>query len=145
VARANGYQGDMRDLSVSKAYDIARTEYWNKAGLEYVDEHCPRVAEELFDTGYNMGAKVAAVFLQRSLNVLNRSGQDYDDISVDGEIGPRTGEALRLFCFKRGPDGETVLLRMLNSLQGARYIEIAENREANETFVFGWFLKRVAI
>jgi hypothetical protein len=35
------------------------------------------------------------------------------------------------------------MLRALNSLQGARYIDIGESRPANEDFMFGWFLHRV--
>ena len=49
----------------------------------------------------------------------------------------QTIDALRRLLAVRGAAGETVLLRALNSLQGARYIEIAEGRQANEGFVFG--------
>ena len=44
----------------------------------------------------------------------------------------------------RGQAGEKVLLRALNSSQAVRYLELAEQREANETFLFGWLAGRVA-
>ena len=41
-------------------------------------------------------------------------------------------------------DGEVVLVRALNSLQGAFYVELAEKRQKDEAFVYGWLLNRVA-
>jgi hypothetical protein len=35
------------------------------------------------------------------------------------------------------------MLRALNALQGARYIDIAEGRPSQEAFTYGWFLHRV--
>ncbi|MDQ4651164.1 putative peptidoglycan-binding domain-containing protein, partial [Klebsiella pneumoniae] len=43
-----------------------------------------------------------------------------------------------------GKEGEQVLLRALNCSQGARYLELAEGREANEDFLYGWVKERVA-
>ena len=40
-------------------------------------------------------------------------------------------------------EGEQVLLRALNCSQGARYLELAEGREANEDFLYGWVKERV--
>ena len=66
-------------------------------------------------------------------------------LEADGVIGPATLGALQAFLAQRGAEGETVLLRMLNALQGARYIEISDSRPANEDFTFGWFRTRVAM
>jgi lysozyme family protein len=41
-----------------------------------------------------MGVGTASIFLQRSLNVLNRQARDYADIKVDGWIGTKTIAAL---------------------------------------------------
>ena len=51
--------------------------------------------------------------------------------------------ALRRLLAVRGAAGEGVLLKALNALQGARYIELAEGRAANESFLFGWLDARV--
>ncbi|WP_275673085.1 putative peptidoglycan-binding domain-containing protein, partial [Escherichia coli] len=42
-------------------------------------------------------------------------------------------------------DGERVMLTALNCTQGDRYLELAEKREANESFVYGWLKERVAV
>lgn len=144
VARANGYTGDMRDLSKDVALSFYREEYWAGPGFDLVADYSQRIAEELFDTGVNMGTNTAAMFLQRSLNALNRQGADYPDLKADGDIGPATIAALAAFLRIRGRDGDVVLCRMLNALQGARYVSIAETTPSSERFVFGWFLQRVA-
>jgi len=38
-----------------------------------------------------------------------------------------------------------VLCRALNCLQGAYYIELAERREKDERFVYGWLKNRVVL
>lgn len=144
VSRAAGWQGTMRDLPRELALAIYRKRYWTMPGFEAVAAVVPDVAAELFDTGVNMGPMVATLFLQRSLNALNRQGRDWPDLVVDGSIGPATLAALRGLRNVRGPAGDVVLLKALNALQGARYIEIAEGRPRNESFVFGWLLSRVA-
>lgn len=145
VARRHGYTGPMRTLPVSLAKGIYRADYWDAQNLNAVAMFSRRIALEMFDTGVNMGISQAGEFLQMSLNAFNRQATDYPDVEVDGEIGQATINALAAFIRRRGKDGETVLLRALNALQGAAYIELAERREKDERFVFGWFLQRVAI
>ncbi|HGV2852360.1 TPA: putative peptidoglycan-binding domain-containing protein, partial [Escherichia coli] len=105
----------------------------------------PDIAAELCDTGVNMGPTVASRMLQRWLNVFNQQGRLYPDMDTDGRIGPRTINALRAYLQKRGKDGELVLVKALNCTQGDRYLELAEKREANESFVYGWMKERVAV
>ena len=145
VARKHGYDGDMRDLPLELAFSIYKKDYWDVNRLSEIELISPSIAKEVADTGVNMGVKVAAKFLQRALNTLNLKGELYKDLAVDGAIGDITINALVLYLSHRGKQGELVLLRMLNSLQGARYIEITEAREANEDFIFGWFLNRVVV
>jgi lysozyme family protein len=146
-ARANGYNADMRKMPQSVARYIYQRQYWDLLNLDAVADLSQPVAEEIFDTAVNCGQGIAGKFLQRALNVLNREEADYADVRVDGLVGPLTVQSLRAFLGKRGADGEEVLLRVLNCLQGARYVEIAEgpNRKKNEKFVFGWFKQRVKI
>lgn len=144
VARAHGFTGSMRNLTKAQALDIYRRAYWSSPRFDQVASRSPRVAEELFDTGVNMGVGVAGRFLQRCLNALNREAADYPDLVVDGALGPASMHALDAYLRVRGKDGETVLYRMLNALQGARYVEIVEGRPSSERFAFGWFLHRVS-
>ena len=143
VARAHGFTGAMRDLPRDAARAIYRERYWTGPGFERIADIAPRLAAELFDTGVNMGPAVAIGFLQRSLNALNRGGSDWSDIAVDRRIGPKTLAALRTFLKLRGPSAEAVLVKAVNALQGARYIDLAEHRPANEAFAFGWLKHRV--
>lgn len=145
VARRHGYTGSMRALPVALAKGIYRADYWDAQNLNAVAMLSRRIAWELFDTGVNMGTSQAGEFLQMSLNAFNRQATDYPDIEVDGAIGSATLDALAAFLKRRGKDGETVLLRALNALQGAAYIELAERRDKDERFVFGWFLQRVRL
>lgn len=144
VARMQGYQGDMRYLSKGEASEIYRRIYWLAPRFEAVAERAPMLAEELFDTGINMGVGVATDFLQRALNALNRNGADYDDLSRDRKVGPATLKALDAFIGKRGrKNGEAVLIKAVEALQGARYLEIAEARQSQEAFVYGWLASRI--
>lgn len=144
VARAFGYQGDMRNLPRSTAEQIYLERYWTQPGFAKVNDLSAKVAEELLDTGVNMGPGVAARFLQRALNVLNQQGKTYPDVTVDGAIGAMTLAALKAFLNARGGPGEVVLVRMLNAQQSVRYMEIAEKNPTQEAFEFGWQFGRVA-
>ena len=143
VARAHGYRGDMRFYPRDEAAAVYRRIYWLRPGFDRVAEHAPGVAAELFDTGVNMGPGIAAGFLQRALNALNRGASDYADIAVDRKIGDSTIAALRRFVARRGEAGEKVLLKAIEALQGERYIKLAEDRPANEAFLYGWLANRI--
>jgi lysozyme family protein len=143
VARADGYTGDMRLLSRDRAAAIYRRHYWCGPCFDAVASRATALAAELFDTGVNMGPAVAAAFLQRALNALNRGASDYPDIAADGAIGPRTLAALDGFLARRGRVGETVLLKAVEALQGERYLSLAERRPAAEAFLYGWLANRI--
>jgi lysozyme family protein len=145
VARAHGYTGPMHQMPLDVAQRIYRADYWDALNLDGVAGISPAVADELFDTAVNCGAVIAGEFLQRALNAFNQRATLYPDVKVDGRIGPKTVDALRRFMAHRGRAGETVMMRALNALQGARYVRLAEIREKDETFVFGWMLNRVVI
>lgn len=145
TAKRNGYVGSMKTMTKAQAAAIYRSEYFVRPGYERVGQLSKAIAEELFDTGVNMGTGTASTFLQRSLRVLNREGVDYPDPGVDGALGNESIGALAAYLRIRGTDGELVLLTMLNALQGAKYIDLAEKKASNERFIFGWFKNRVVI
>lgn len=145
VARAHGYTGDMRSLTRETAVAIYNADYWTGPRFDQVSQVNMAVAVELTDTGVNMGPSVAAKFFQRCLNVFNVKQTLYPDIDADGQIGPRTIQAFKSFQAVRGAEGVNVMLKALNCLQGSRYIDLAEQRKANETFVYGWIKNRVEL
>lgn len=144
VARANGYAGQMAQMPLAIAKAIYKSAYWDSMRL---DQICAvagsHIAEELFDTGVNQGIGAASKYLQRALNALNQRGNAYGDIVVDGQIGDQTMYALRGYFRQRGAQGAVVLMRILNGLQCAFYVELVERREKDERFLYGWILNRV--
>src|SRR3546814_839027 len=145
VARRHGYTGPMRALPRAKAVAIYRQEYAIDPGFAAVAEIDPVVGEELFDTGVNMGPAVPSLWFQQALNALNNGARLYADTKEDGDIGPATLGAFRAYLKARGAEASEVMMKALNSLQGARYIELSRTRAANEAFTFGWLRTRVGM
>ena len=82
VARANGYEGDMRNLPLSEAKRIARKNYWDAVRA---DEMPDAARFDLFDAAYNSGVEQATKWLQRAAGAAD-----------DGIIGPKTILAVRM-------------------------------------------------
>lgn len=145
VARANGWKGPMRDLPLDLAKQIYKQQYWINPRFDQVNTLSPLIAEELLDTGVNCGVAFAKPLLQRALNLLNNQGKGgWPDLAVDGIYGSATLGALKIFLAKRGKDGEKVMLKVLNIMQGQRYIEICERNPTQEQFFYGWISNRIA-
>ena len=144
VARANGYQGDMRSLPIGLARSIYERRYVIEPKFDQVVAIHEGIGAELVDSGVNMGPSRPAEFLQRWLNAFNKQGSKYADVFVDGRLGPVSLDALRKFLAWRGQvEGGKVMLRALNSAQAMRYLDIAEANKTQEDFVYGWILNRV--
>jgi lysozyme family protein len=144
VARKFGYLGKMNKMPEEIAIQIYAKRYWNKMCCDQISAVDGELAGKLMDVAVNMGVRRATRFLQQSLNVLNNKQKYYSDIAVDGMMGPGTLTAFSCYSLKRGPTGMRVLFKMINCLQGAFYIKLAERREKDERFVYGWFRNRVA-
>lgn len=145
VARANGYHGDMRHYPREMAVAVYLKKYWTSPGFDRVALVSVPIAEELFDTGVNMGVAWPPLMLQQALNGLNAQGKHYRDIAEDGDIGPATLGALAAFLKRRGSSGVKVMLKALNVLQGARYFAITNARVKNEDFLYGWLANRIEL
>lgn len=76
VARRVGYRGEMRDMPVELAKQIARREYWDTVRADLVPD---AVRFDLFDAAYNSGPTQAVKWLQRAVYV-----------EADGVFGPKT-------------------------------------------------------
>jgi len=124
---------DIRNLSLQDAKEIYYRDFWQVNGLDNILKY--EVAAELFDTGVNMGVGIASRFLQEALNLMNRNGQNFQDLKVDGQIGPATISAYRKV-------DDRILLKVLNGLQFERYKSICEKNPSQEKYFNGW-MKRV--
>lgn len=145
VARQNGYFGDMRHYPREMAVAVYLKKYWQQPKFDSIGLINILVAEEMFDTSVNMGPSWGAIFLQQALNGLNMQGKLYPDLVEDGDIGPATRTALQKYLKKRGKEGEQVLLKAMNILQGARYFSISKARSKNEDFLYGWIRTRIEL
>ncbi len=113
--------------------EFYRTEFWNKIKGDILPSQL--IADELFESSINLGVPVASEFLQLTINLLNRNGNLYSDIKVDGIIGNQTLSALNK-CISA--NGEKIAFNLLNFYQAKRYIEIMERDRTQEIFI-GWF------
>lgn len=143
--RAMGWFGAVKDLDKETAFDLYYRRFVVLSGYQNIMSLSEQVAEELIDTAVNMGESWAGRFLQESLNAFNNEQKHYPDITVDGQVGPATVRTFRKFLEIRKTEGEVVMMRALNCLQGARYISLSQNYSKNERFVYGWLLNRVVI
>lgn len=142
-SKFNTSDADVIDREAAKIPDLQnavlafyKSNFWNVLSLDAVINQ--DIANELFDTAVNMSTNTAGEFLQRSLNVLNRNGQDYSDLLVDGKIGQKTITVLNAHKYPQ------TVLKVLNCLQGAKYISICEHNPSQEIFIRSW-MSRVAI
>jgi len=117
-----------------------KQQYWNRFMGDAIPDQ--GIAEELFDTGVNMGVSRAVEFLQEGINLLNRDQQNYPDILVDGKFGRNTLTALQNCLGQK--NGGAYLLKLMNILQGMHYIDYARKKPSQEKYMRGW-LNRVVI
>lgn len=117
--------------------ELYRTLYWMPVGGDRLADEA--LAIELMDTAVNMGVRRAARFLQEGLNLLNRNQRSWPDLVVDGWVGDKTFSALERCLRER--DGQPILLKILNTLQAERYLNIMRTNPSQERFARGW-LKR---
>lgn len=115
--------------------DFYKVNFWDVNKLDLFKSQA--LANEMFDTGVNMGTGVAARFLQEALNLCNKNQKLYPNISVDGVIGNGTLTAL-----SKAP--QDAVLNTLNLLQGEKYLKLMRANEVQEKFWRSW-LSRVFI
>ena len=139
VASDNGYDGPMNELPRFIAFDIYSDLYWDSVKADAMPI---ALAAEMVDNAINMGSGRAAEFLQKALNALNDKQRLYADIAVDKSIGNQTLRAMNAYLKVREVD---VLLKAINCLQGAFYIELSQKRQKDETFVYGWLKNRISL
>lgn len=133
-----GWNGNMRNLTYDMAFFIYKTHFWDKMKLDDVMKRSVFLADRLFDLGINAGKSVAVKNLQRYLNVMNNRQTYWKDIDADGGMGPKTLGALDAYIAKRGEQGKDYLIDAMLDMQSTYYIELAERREKDEKFIYGW-------
>lgn len=121
----------------SKVKEFYKASYWDVNLLDKFPSQS--IANEMFDTGVNMGVGRAGKFLQKALNLLNKNGTVYPDIAEDGSVGTNTLKALNSYLAYKD---KSFIYKIMNILQGMHYIEYMTQSSTQEKFAFGW-LERV--
>ena len=104
--------------------------YWNPIQLDGILDQ--RIANELYDTAVNMGVGTACMFFQKSLNILTNA-----NLSIDGKIGIQT---INVYKTLSSSDNNS-LLKLLNILQGEKYINICVANPSQKKFIRGWLTR----
>ena len=116
---------DIKNLTLNHAKDIYLRDYWLPLSLDEVQSEA--LADEIFDTGVNMGLSTAVKIAQRALNFLG-----IGVYQEDGIIGPLTLAGINLWAQK----DEQALFKAMNGFQFMRYVEIVN--ASDHTFAHGW-------
>lgn len=138
---AAGYWGSVKNCTPRQAYNIYKKYYWDPLKLWGVEDDY--IALIMFDTRVNGGKPVK--WLQRTLNVLNARQKRWEDMKVDGKMGPTTVRILHkaLRTRKSGVSYKELVYQAMESFRTMHFIKISEKRELNEDFTPGWIDKRV--
>ncbi len=128
------------DSLAQSVLEFYKPEYWDPLHCSGIDSQA--VANELYDTAILMGKKWATRFLQRALNTLNQNQAFYPDITVDGRMGPGTLRATK-DCLS--VNNESLLVKVMDGLQLARFINIMDKDPTQEKFARGWITHRISI
>ena len=116
--------------------------FWMALNLDKIPVYA--IAEEIFDTAVNQGAKTAARYFQQALNLLNNNQKIYSNILDDGYLGDKTLRAYDAYMLTANYPGRSqdknvkTLLKVMNGLQFERYVEICRSSENQEVFFYGW-------
>ncbi|WP_310601187.1 glycosyl hydrolase 108 family protein [Desulfobulbus sp.] len=105
-------QPDLADL----VREFYRDEFWMPLRCHQIDQLNEAVAEELFESSVNCGPGNGVKFLQKALNVLNLQGKLYRDLKVDGVVGSKTIDAIRV-CLRHRP-----ARRLVKCQNGEQYL-----------------------
>lgn len=138
VARQCGYRGDMKAMSRSFAFSCYEQKYVREPGFLPLVEIDPVVAEEVIDTGVNMGPPRPSRWFQQSLNELCGSS-----LTVDGKIGPRTVETWRSCRQTVGRPACVSMLNLMDRRQEAEYDRLVRVNPKLRVFRRGWQNHRI--
>jgi lysozyme family protein len=127
--------------------DALVDEYYFKAwwcGILMCDKiEDDRLALELYEMSVNCGPYYGIKTIQRALNVCNKNQERWPDLIIDGRMGLATVKIANI-AMKSNPGYVPLnVLTAFNSLQAARYIEIAEGNKDQEYNIDGWFNMRI--
>ena len=125
------------DQMVQQFYKV---EFWDKLRGDEVAQLNLGLAKTMFDFAIHSGTHDAVRALQRALNKINRNGQTYPDLVVDGRLGNQTMNTLRrVLQLNIGGSVKNARIILLTHYFGERYNHLAGCRDME--LWPGWFLR----
>lgn len=147
--KLNGRLDEGSDLkkAVKRFY---KKRFWDPLHLD-IDVAFPTkdIAATMFETAVHFGTKRGVEHLQNSLNKMNRDGKDFDDLKVDGVMGPKTKGALKAYWSTskfstRSLDRNAEVLKF--AIHGhifCDYLDAIKRNPDQEKFLYGWIRGRL--
>lgn len=117
-------------------HDWYKVWHWDFFGLDHINDQ--RIANEIYDSGINLGRRTVGKFVQECSNT---HFEESHILKVDGYPGPRTQTNLAKIIVMGSARIDT-LYKQLNSEQGHHYTMAANKNPRLKRFVVGWY-KRV--
>ena len=139
TARFWGYLDDMKIFPLETAFKIYKLKYWEPLCGNDLLQFSESLAVELMEISINSDIKQAVEILQLCLNAFNGQMRLYDELSLDGAMGPRTLQALSTYFFNKDIN---VLLEAVKCVYNAYLIDQVQQHEKNEEFLYKRFLLR---
>jgi lysozyme family protein len=103
--------------------EFYRDVFWHPIAGDKLSEQSPAIAMKVFDVAVNVNHVRASEWLQTALNLLNRNQRLYRDLLVDGDIGQKTLETLRVALAQRPPAREVTERRVIKIIS-SRYSDL---------------------
>ena len=116
---------DIKNLTIEKAKEIYKKDYWDKNRVESLPQNLWHI---YFDMCVNMGKRTAVKVLQRA--AVNKG----KNIDVDGGLGPMTIGALK-----------GVELDRVRAFRVKYYVDLITARPEQEKFYLGWFRRATEV
>ena len=130
---------DIEDLQAAVG-EWYKKEWWDKLKLSLLSQ---QLANEIFEQCINLGKVGHGKLLQQLINAFNYNPSTndtlFDDLVVDGLIGPKTLSALATIIDKR--TNESTFTHALNCMQGNHYINLASKNVNQRAFLRGWLTR----
>ena len=125
---------DIRNMTRKRAAYLYKRDFWNPLMLD--DIKSQGIATEIFDTAVNCGVGTAANIVAKSCNFLYRP---FPPFPVNGKMSMQVVNFINVYTEKKS--NRVVFWKVLNVLQGQRYLQIAENNPKMKRYLNSWFAR----
>lgn len=121
---------DIRNLTLAKAAELYRRDFWNPLRLYELESQA--LATEIFDTAVNCGVGTGGNMVLQLVNIFGPA-----HYKLNGRVNAEQIEWINQYTRKK--TNRTTFWRALNVLQGSRYLEIIRKNPRMMKYCNSWF------